>query len=55
MSLAPQGRMSDTICSGFSLCLPSAGLIYPGKVPDVLGDTLGGVTVWSLGRGPLSY
>lgn len=41
MSLAPQGRMSDTVCSGLSLCLPSAALICPGKVLDVLGDNLG--------------
>lgn len=41
MSLAPQGRMCDAVCSGVSLCLPSAVLIHPGKVPDVLGDNLG--------------
>lgn len=50
MSLAPQDRMSDAVCSG--LCLPSAVLIYPGKEPGVLGDTLEATTVC---RGPLSY
>lgn len=41
MSLAPQGRMCDAVCPDVSLCLLSAVLIYPGKVPNVLGDNLG--------------